>query len=71
MWLSSVLTAEVVRAFRTVQEALAGMSGRPEEAQSSKGQSVTSLTPMVAFSFPSSLVLGSMHYPGSWKRLFK
>lgn len=70
MWVSSVLIAEVVRAFWTVQETLAGMSGRPEEACDSKGQSVTSPTPMVAFSFPSSLVLGSIYYPGSWELHF-
>lgn len=69
--MSSFLIAEVVRASRKAQETLAGMSGRPEEAHDSKGQSVTSPTPMVAFSFPSSLVLGSIYYPGSWELHFK
>lgn len=71
MWVSSALTVEVAGAFWTVQETLAGMPGRPDEAHGSKVQSVTCPTPMVAFSFPRSLVLGSIHYPRSWELLFK
>lgn len=57
--------SQVVRAFRPVKETLAGMSRRPGEARGSKAHSVTSPTPMVAFSFSSFLVLESIYYPGS------
>lgn len=62
--MSSVCVSEVVRAFRPVKETLAGMSRRPEEARGSKAQCHLP-HPMVAFSFSSSLVLGSIYYPGS------
>ena len=40
MWVSCVLSAEVVRAFWIVQETLAGMNGRPEVVHGINRQSV-------------------------------